>query len=58
MCVEYIAFVLFFLIFVLHLLCIHFSAPVGEVDAWWDCGLLLSNSDCFLNWKVRSKMNL
>ncbi|KAM4717096.1 interleukin 12 receptor, beta 2a, like isoform 2-T2 [Anableps anableps] len=27
------------------------SAPVGEVDAWWDCGLLLSNFDCFLNWK-------
>ncbi|XP_014327005.1 interleukin-12 receptor subunit beta-2-like [Xiphophorus maculatus] len=27
------------------------SSPVGEVDAWWDCGLLLSNSDCFLNWK-------
>ncbi|XP_008415119.1 interleukin 12 receptor, beta 2a, like [Poecilia reticulata] len=27
------------------------SSPVGEVDAWLDCGLLLSNSDCFLNWK-------
>ncbi|XP_015240402.1 PREDICTED: interleukin-12 receptor subunit beta-2-like [Cyprinodon variegatus] len=23
------------------------SAPVGEVDAWWDCG----PSSCFLNWK-------
>ncbi|XP_007562989.1 interleukin 12 receptor, beta 2a, like [Poecilia formosa] len=27
------------------------SSPVGEVDAWLDCGLLLSNSDCFLYWK-------
>ncbi|KAK5608335.1 Transportin-2 [Crenichthys baileyi] len=27
------------------------SAPVGEVDAWWDCGQLLSSFDCFLNWK-------
>lgn len=26
-------------------------APVGEVDAWWDCEFLLSNFDCFLNWK-------
>uniref|UniRef100_A0A3B3UQ29 Interleukin-12 receptor subunit beta-2-like n=1 Tax=Poecilia latipinna TaxID=48699 RepID=A0A3B3UQ29_9TELE len=29
------------------------SSPVGEVDAWLDCGLLLSNSDCFLYWKAR-----
>uniref|UniRef100_A0A146XXN1 Interleukin-12 receptor subunit beta-2 n=1 Tax=Fundulus heteroclitus TaxID=8078 RepID=A0A146XXN1_FUNHE len=27
------------------------AAPVGEVDAWWDCGLQLPTLDCFLNWK-------